>query len=170
MQSSSQPKSSTLPFASCKHWASACQHCCVFRHLFQPQLCTDSQYHVAVVWSYIHTPKYTPPITTFGSNSKECLAVAVVKDLSSLVVKKFVRAGYHQRRHVVQRFRIIHVHSEGCNDVSWTGKNGKKKAINSYHTVKLKKCSVSSVLKTQLSPTGIHFSNKMLNFVSHSSN
>lgn len=76
-----------------KHWVSVCHRCCVFRHLFRPQLCADRQYHVAVVWSHIRTPKYMLSITTFGSNSKECLAVGVVKDLSSLVVMKFVRDG-----------------------------------------------------------------------------
>lgn len=82
-----------LPSGSCKHWVSACQRSCVFRHPFQPQLNTDRQYRVvALVWGYIHTPKCMLSITTFGSNSKECLAVAV-KGLSSLVVIKHIRDG-----------------------------------------------------------------------------
>lgn len=89
----SQPKSIIIPSGDCKHWASVCQRCCVFRHLFQPQLSADHQYHVAAARSYICTLKYMLSITTFGSNSEECLAVAVVKDLSSLVVMKFVRDG-----------------------------------------------------------------------------
>lgn len=92
MQSSTKPEGSILPSGNCKHWPSACHHWCVVRHLFQPQLWADRQYHVTAAWRYIRAPKYEmPPITTFGSNSKECFAVSVVKDLSSLVVKKICK-------------------------------------------------------------------------------
>lgn len=92
MQSSTKPEGCILPSGNCKHWPSACHHWCAVRHLFQPQLWADRQYHVTAAWRYIRTPKYEmPPITTFGSNSKECFAVLVVKDLSSLVVKKICK-------------------------------------------------------------------------------
>lgn len=38
-----------------------------------------------------HSEIWMPSITTFGSNSKECSAVSVVKALSSLVVKKICK-------------------------------------------------------------------------------
>lgn len=92
MQSSTKPEGSILPSGNCKHWPSACHHWCAVRHLLQPQLWAHRQYHVTAACRDIRTPKYEmPPNTTFGSNSKECFAVLVVKDLSSLVVKKICK-------------------------------------------------------------------------------